>query len=101
MSPPPASFRVSCPCCQAVLTVDAGTRVVLAHEAPASASGKADMDKALKALKEGKNRREDLFNQSLSAEKNKGDLLKKKFQEAVRQAKEKPDAAPPPREIDL
>jgi hypothetical protein len=101
MSHPPSSFRVQCPCCQAVLSVDPGTGAVLSHEAAAPAGGKADMDKALQSLKEGKNRREDLFNQSFSAEKNKGDLLKKKFAEAVRQAKEKPDAPTPPREIDL
>lgn len=97
----PPSLRVLCPCCQAVLCVDAGTGVVLSHEAPQPAAGKADMEQALKALKGDKDRREGLFNQSLSAEKNKGDLLKRKFEEAVRLAKEKPDAPLPPREIDL
>ena len=72
----------------------------MSHEAPPAAP-KADMGEALKALREGKSRREDVFRQSLSVEKNKSDVLKKKFDEAVRKAKENPDAALPPREIDL
>lgn len=80
--------------------MDPASGSVLSHDAPRPASGEKDMDKALRALKEGKSRREDLFRQSLSAEQNKSDLLKKKFEDAVRKAKDSPDA-PPPREIDL
>jgi hypothetical protein len=82
--------------------VDAATGAVVSHEAAPAAHGpKTDMDHALKALKESKSRREDLFRQSLSAEKNKSDLLKDKFDEAVRRARETPDAPLPPRDIDL
>lgn len=81
--------------------MDPASGAVLSHEAPRPASGEKDIHKALKALGEGKNRREDLFRQSLSAEQNKSDLLKKKFEDAVRKAQDNPDAAPPPREIDL
>jgi len=95
----PSPLRIACPGCRALLVVDPATGEVLSHEAPAGP--KADMDEALKALREGKGRREDAFRKSLSAEKNKSDLLGKKFQEAVRRAKENPDAAPPPRDIDL
>ena len=98
--PVPPNFHVPCPCCQAVLIVDPATGAVLSHEAPAGAP-KTDMEEALKALREGKSRREDVFRQSLSVEKNKSDVLKKKFDEAVRKAKENPDAPLPPREIDL
>jgi hypothetical protein len=92
-------LRITCPCCSALLSVDASTGSVLSHEAP-PAGEKPDMDRALKSLKEGAGRREDLFRQGVAAEKNKANLLKKKFDEAVRRAKESPDA-PPPREIDL
>jgi hypothetical protein len=94
------TLSVRCPACQALLSVDAATGNVLSHGA-AAAGPKADMDVALKALKEGKGRREDLFRRSLSDERNKGDALRKKFEDAVRKAKENPDAPPPPREVDL
>lgn len=96
----PAKLRISCPTCRALLVVDAASGAVLSHEA-GEVAPKADMDDALKALKEGKSRREDLFRQSLSAEKNKHGILKDKFEEAVRKARENPDAPLPPRDIDL
>jgi hypothetical protein len=99
MSSSPA-LHVVCPCCQAVLSVDPATGAVLSHAA-AAPSHKKGMEEALEDVKKSQGRREDLFRQSLSVEKNKSDLLKKKFEEAVRRAKENPDAAPPPREIDL
>jgi hypothetical protein len=97
--PNPSTLRIACPGCRALIVVDVATGEVLSHEAPKGP--KADMDEALKALRESKGKREDAFKKSLSAEKNKSDLLGKKFQEAVRRAQENPDAAPPPREIDL
>lgn len=97
--PPPSKLRVSCPACRADLVVDSATGTVLSHEA--AAVPKADMAEALKALKEGKSRREDIFRQSLSAEKKKSEILKDKFDEAMRKAKENPEAPLPPREIDL
>jgi hypothetical protein len=81
--------------------VDPATGAVLSHDAPRAGGPKADMNEALANLKKDKGRREDLFNQAFSVEKNKGDVLKKKFEEAVKRAQDDPDAAPPPREIDL
>src|SRR5687768_2072479 len=97
--PSPTPFHIECPCCRAALSVDPATGAVLSHKAPAGP--KADMAQALKDLEAGKGRRADLFDRQLEAEKNKKDILKKKFEEAVRRAEEDPSAAPPPREIDL
>ena len=44
---------------------------------------------------------ESLFAQSVQAEKNKDDLLSKKFAEAVKKAKELPDTGKPLRAFDL
>ena len=44
---------------------------------------------------------ESIFRQSVDAEKNKADLLEKKFAEAMRKAKDSPDEGKPFREIDL
>jgi hypothetical protein len=46
-------------------------------------------------------RRESLFQQSIENQKNSADLLEKKFQEAVKRAKETPDTGKPLRDIDL
>jgi len=52
-------------------------------------------------MREQEGRKESLFRQSVEAEKNKADLLEKKFQEAVRKAKETPDTGKPLRDFDL
>jgi hypothetical protein len=52
-------------------------------------------------MREQDSRKESLFRQSVEAEKNKSDLLDKKFQEAIRKAKESPDTGKPIRDFDL
>ncbi len=46
-----------------------------------------DFEAAAKAMKEQDSRRESIFRQSVEAQKHAGDLLEKKFQEAVKKAK--------------
>ncbi len=95
------AFEVACPHCKAVLKVDPETRAVIAHTAPIQPKMFGDLDAAAKAMHEQDGRRESLFRQSVEAEKNKASLLEKKFQEAVKRAKEQPDTGKPVRDIDL
>lgn len=95
-----ANFEVGCPCCGAVLKVDSETHAVISHVAPIKPKMFADLDDAHKAMREQEGRKESLFRQSVEAERNKADLLEKKFQEAMRRAKETPDT-PRIRDIDL
>ena len=60
-----------------------------------------DMEEAAKAMKERDSRKESIFQQSVEAQKNASDLLEKKFQEALRKAKETPDTGKPLRDFDL
>jgi len=60
-----------------------------------------DIEEAARALKEQDSRRESVFRQSVEAHKHQSDLLEKKFQEAVRKAKESPDEGRPLRDFDL
>ncbi len=94
-------FEVACPCCSAVLKVDPDTHAVISHVAPIKPKTFADMEAAAKAMREQDGRRESLFRQSVEAEKNKADVLEKKFQEAMKKAKETPDTGRPIRDIDL
>ena len=59
------------------------------------------MEEAARAMKEHDSRRDSIFRQSVEAQRNASDLLEKKFQEAVKKAKETPDTGRPLRDIDL
>jgi len=95
------AFEVGCPCCSAVLKVDPETGAVIAHTAPVRPKTFNDIEEAARAMKEQDVRRESIFRQSVEAEKHKADLLEKRFQEAVKRAKEAPDTGRPIRDIDL
>ena len=81
--------------------MDPESRAVIAHTAPAVPKTFADLEEAGRALKERDSRKESIFRQSVEAEKNKADILEKKFQEAVKRAKEAPDTGRPIRDFDL
>jgi hypothetical protein len=100
MAKGPKQFDVTCPCCSAVLKVDAATGAVIAHTAAVRPKMFADMEEAARAMKEQDARKESIFRQSVEAEKNKSDLLDKKFQEALKRAKDAPDISRV-RDIDL
>ena len=97
---PAPAYEVGCPCCGAVLKIDPATRAVIAHTAAVRPKMFADLEEAARAMKEQDSRKESLFQQSVQAEKNKADVLEKKFQEAMKRAKEAPDT-PHIRDFDL
>jgi ribulose kinase len=96
-----SNFEVTCPCCSAVLKIDTETRAVIAHTAAVKPKMFNDMEAAAKSMREQDSRRESIFQQSVEAQRNASDLLEKKFQEAVRKAKESPDTGKPIRDFDL
>ena len=96
-----SSFDLTCPCCGAVLKVDAEAEAVISHIAAVKPKMFNDMEEAARAMKEQDSRRDSIFRQSVEAQKHAGDLLEKKFQEAVRKAKESPDTGRPIRDFDL
>jgi len=91
---------VACPCCQAKLTVDPALGVVLSHEAPPRKGPDVDLSDAAKILSEQNRQREDKFRDSWFTESNKEDILAKKFDEAMKKAKDQP-AVKPIRDFDL
>lgn len=101
MAQHPPAFEVTCPCCSAVLKVDAATKAVIAHTAAVKPKMFGDIEEAARAMKEQDSRRESIFRQSVEAQKHASDLLEKKFQEAVKKAKETPDTGKPIRDFDL
>jgi ribulose kinase len=96
-----AAFDITCPCCKAVLKVDPKNRAVIAHTAAVKPKTFNDIEEAARAMKEQDNRRDSIFRQSVENQKNASELLEKKFQEAVKRAKESPDTGKPIRDFDL
>ncbi|MFP5277438.1 MAG: hypothetical protein ACLGPM_09995 [Acidobacteriota bacterium] len=94
------TFEVACPDCGAMLRIDASTGLVVSHTPAPRKRTFEDLETAAKAMREHDERKESIFRQSLDAEKNKADLLEKKFAEALRKAKDAPDTKPL-REFDL
>lgn len=94
------TFEVACPDCGAMLKIDAETGLVVSHTPAPRKRMFEDLETAAKAMREQGERAESLFRQSVDAEKNKKDLLEKKFAEAMRKAKDAPEGKPL-REIDL
>jgi hypothetical protein len=94
------NLRVTCPCCQAKLTVDPIFGAVLSHEASVKPGPNVDLTDAQKILAEQNRQREDKFADSWFQESNKEDILAKKFEEAMKKAKDAP-ASKPIRDFDL
>ncbi len=92
-------FQVTCPCCRAVLTVDAEVKAVLHHTPPPRTGPAASLDKAMEAVKGAQAQREARFREAAEAEKSKERVLARKFEAGLKRAKDLPD--PGPRPIDL
>jgi len=93
------ALKVTCPYCQAKLTVDPALEAVIAHEPPPRTGPAKDLGAAFQALEGASAKREEAFKESLKSEQTKGKVLDRKFQEGLKKAKDAPD--PPLRPIDL
>jgi hypothetical protein len=94
-----SEIEVTCPCCDATLVIDTNLRRVISHKEP-DRGDKPELSDAQRILAEAQARREALFEQSFAAEKNKGDALAKRFEEALKQAQQEP-ITKPTRDFDL
>lgn len=89
-------ISVKCPCCSAVLTIDAGTGLVLKSE-----SRKMDysFDEALKREEEKSSKADEMFKKAMQAEEERAGELEEKFKSIIESRDELDE--PPPRPIDL
>src|SRR5215468_6059655 len=94
-----SELEVVCPCCQAVLVIDLNLGRVVSHKEP-ERGDKPELTDAQRILAEQAAKREAIFQQSVDAEKTRGDALSRRFDEALRQAKEEP-VTKPLRDFDL
>jgi hypothetical protein len=94
-----SELEVTCPCCQSTLVIDLNLGRVVSHHEP-DRGNKPELSQAQRILAEEAARREAIFQQSVDAEKTRGDALSKRFEEALRQAREEP-VTKPVRDFDL
>jgi len=94
-----SEFETTCPCCQATLVIDTNLRRIVRHEEPVR-SDRPELSEAERILAEAAARREAIFQQSVANERTRGDALSKRFEEALKQAREEP-ITKPTRDFDL
>ena len=94
------TLRITCPCCEAILTVDPSLATVLRHELPARPHKVHELKDASRLLEEEASHRQEKYRNIMDAEKDKGKVLDRKFQELLKKAKEEP-LKKPLKDIDL
>ena len=94
-----SEFEATCPCCQSTLVIDSNLKRVVRHVEPVRGD-RPELSDAHRILTEEAARREALFQQSVTAEKTRGDALSKRFEEALKQASTEP-ITKPKRDFDL
>jgi len=77
-----------------MIKVDAATGLVVTHTSAPRKRMFEDLESAAQHMRDQDDRKESIFRQSVEAEKNKTDLLEKKFAEALRKAKDAPEGRP-------
>ena len=94
-----SELEVTCPCCQTTLVIDVNLGRVVSHAEP-ERGHRPELSDAQRILADEAARREAIFEQSVNAEKNRGDALSRRFEEALRQARQEP-ITKPTRDFDL
>jgi hypothetical protein len=94
-----SELELTCPCCGALLVFDRNLDRIVEHKVPERAD-KPELSEAQRIVAAEEARRDALFQQSVEAEKTRGDALSKRFEEALRQARQEPITRPR-RDFDL
>jgi len=92
-------YELTCPCCESTLVVDEGLRRVVRH-VEVERADKPKLDDAHQILADQKARRDAAFEQAVESERSRGDALSKRFEEALKDAKDQP-VTKPTRDFDL
>ena len=88
-----SELTIDCPHCGTTLVIDLNLKRVVEHHEP-ERTDKPNLDDAQRILAEAQARREAIFEQSRESERTRGDALSKRFEEALKQAREEPITKP-------
>ena len=94
------TIQITCPCCDAILTIEPTLGAMLDHKLPAKPQMAVQLKDAVKLVHEEASRRDEKYQKIAEAEKNKSKVLEAKFQELFKKAKEEP-ITKPLKDIDL
>lgn len=94
-------IEVKCPCCDATLQIDPELRAVISHQEAEKPHVVEDIAVAVQRLKGEEARRAEAFDKSFAEHKSHHQVLERKFDELLKQAKDKPEAPPPKRPYDF
>lgn len=97
----PELIEVRCPCCEATLRIDTQLGAVIAHEEHRKPAPIEDLHAAVQKLKGEEARRGEVFQKSMDEHKSHQQVLNRKFDELLKQAKETPDKLTPKRPFDF
>jgi hypothetical protein len=92
-------LELACPCCGAALVIDVNLGRIVSHREPERGAA-PELDQAARIVAEQAARREALFEQSVAAERGRDDALSRRFEEALKQARQEP-ITKPTRDFDL
>jgi hypothetical protein len=94
-----SELELTCPCCGATMVVDLNLGRIVSHHEP-DRGQRPELDQAARIVAEQAARREALFEQSVEAERTRDDDLSRRFEEALKQARQEP-VTKPTRDFDL
>src|SRR5438034_9103546 len=94
-----SELEITFPCCQTTLVIDTNLGRVISQKEP-DRGNKPELSDAQRILAEQAAHREAIFQQSVDSEKTRGDALSKRFEEALKQARDEPISRPT-RDFDL
>ena len=89
---------ITCPCCGALISVDAGTGAILGHESPKTKP--ISLEKAADEVAKGKKRAEDRFSQAMDERSRHDEIMEKKLKKAFEKAAEDDSAPTSPFDLD-
>ncbi len=91
----PDNLNIVCPCCETLLVVDPESGAILREERVVKREHQT-LDDALDHVQAQRKEAEAKLFRAMEENRNREDILEKKFQEARRKAKESDDPAPRP-----
>ena len=94
-------IEIDCPCCRTLLKIDRETGAIISHKEPERPKAIEDLTAAVQKLKGEAAKREEAFQKSMSEQKVRQNVLDKKFDELLKQAKADPDQKPPKSPFDF
>ena len=94
-------YNLTCPCCGAVLEVDAATQTILTHQAPKPESVPEDLQETVRLLKAEQGTRDERFREQVDLERQHGQTLDNRFEGLLKKARTEGPQKPGLRDIDL